>query len=166
MMSARRIFLLILTIGATSSCRDEAEPSAGASPPDLAAIGALVGPQPGVGATLDSVANPFSGDAAARTEGRRLFVWYNCAGCHGGHAGGGMGPSLRDSTWLYGDSDADIFNSIAAGRSLGMPAWGLVLPREQIWKIVAYIQSLETPEEAAPPPPLPPVPTFLADSMS
>jgi hypothetical protein len=32
------------------------------------------------------------------------------------------GPSLRDPVWLYGSSDAQVFDSIAKGRSKGMPA--------------------------------------------
>jgi cytochrome c oxidase cbb3-type subunit 3 len=96
-------------------------------------------------------ANPYTQDPIALAEGRRLFVWYNCYGCHGGHAGGGMGPSLRDVTWIYGNSDANIFNSIAEGRANGMPAWGTKLPEDQIWKIVAYIKSLRTPLEPQPP---------------
>ena len=28
-----------------------------------------------------------------------------------------MGPSLRDATWIYGNTDADIFNDIAEGRA-------------------------------------------------
>jgi cytochrome c oxidase cbb3-type subunit 3 len=97
------------------------------------------------------VTNPYAGDAAALAEGRRLFVWFNCAGCHGDHAGGGMGPSLRDSTWIYGNGDRHVFASIAEGRANGMPAWGTKLPREQIWKLVAYIRSLRTPDEPSPP---------------
>ncbi len=87
----------------------------------------------------------------ALAEGRRLFDWYNCSGCHGGHAGGGMGPSLRDKTWLYGDRDDQIFDSIAEGRSKGMPAWGSKIPEDQIWKLVAYIKSMRTPAEPDPP---------------
>ena len=84
-------------------------------------------------------------------DGRRLFNWYNCSGCHGGHGGGGMGPSLRDRTWLYGDRDDQIFDSIAEGRSKGMPAWGSKIPSDQIWQLVAYIKSMRTPQEPEPP---------------
>jgi len=97
--------------------------------------------------------NPYAGNVAAMREGRRLFNWYNCAGCHGDHGGGGMGPSLRDSTWVYGGTDARIFRSIAQGRTKGMPAWGGMLPEEQIWKLVAYIKSLRTSQEPDKPTP-------------
>jgi cytochrome c oxidase cbb3-type subunit III len=64
-----------------------------------------------------------------------------------------MGPSLRDVDWIYGDSDANVFSSIAEGRAHGMPAWGTKLPEEQIWKLTAYIKSLRTPLEPDPPKP-------------
>ena len=58
------------------------------------------------------------------SEGRELFVRMNCSGCHGGRAGGGMGPSLRDEDWLYGNTDQQIFSTILEGRAHGMPSWG------------------------------------------
>jgi cytochrome c oxidase cbb3-type subunit 3 len=58
-----------------------------------------------------------------------------------------MGPSLRDPDWRYGNTDAQIFSTIAEGRDQGMPAWGARVPEDQIWKLVAYVQSLRTPNE-------------------
>ena len=78
--------------------------------------------------------NPYSNDPVALQDGWRLFNWYNCSGCHGGHAGGGMGPSLRDNVWLYGNRDDQIFSSIAQGRSNGMPSWGTRIPRTRYGK--------------------------------
>ncbi len=62
-----------------------------------------------------------------------------------------MGPSLRDHVWLYGGADAQIANSIAQGRSLGMPAWSEMLTPAQIWKLAAYIRSMRTADEPQPP---------------
>lgn len=139
--------LLALVMGGCTQQPTSAAPL-GAPP----AIGVPVGPIPGPGKEAAFLpTNPYAGNAVARVEGRRLFVWYNCYGCHGGHAGGGMGPSLRDPIWLYGSDDAHIFASIAQGRAHGMPAWGTKIPSEQIWKLVAYIKSLRTPEEPDPP---------------
>ena len=42
-------------------------------------------------------------------------------------------------------------DSIVEGRSHGMPAWGVKLNDDQVWKLVAYIKSLRTPNEADPP---------------
>lgn len=110
-----------------------------------------VGPVPGAQQMGLGQVDPYIGNAVAIQDGRRLFVWFNCAGCHGGHGGGGMGPSLRNSVWLYGSRDDQIFDSIAEGRSKGMPAWGSKIPENQIWQLVAYIKSMRTPEEADPP---------------
>src|SRR3712207_2789299 len=92
-----------------------------------------VGPLPGPSADqLDGPPNPFEADHASLGEGRRFFRSYNCAGCHGDHGGGGMGPSLRDHIWIYGGSHGHIANSIAQGRAYGMPAWRQKLTDAQI----------------------------------
>ncbi len=97
--------------------------------------------------------NPYANDPGAAAEGRRLFVQYNCSGCHGGRAGGGMGPNLRDSIWIYGGDDTHLFADLVEGRPAGMPAWGGKIPEDQMWKIIAYIHTLATPGEPDPPPP-------------
>jgi len=109
-----------------------------------AEVGVVPGPARNAPARPD-VAYP--DDAYTREKGRLLFTRFNCAGCHGDHAGGGMGPSLRDQDWIYGSSPRDIFDSIAEGRARGMPAWGPLLPPEYIWDLVSYIKSLRTPRE-------------------
>jgi cytochrome c oxidase cbb3-type subunit 3 len=115
---------------------------------------ASAGVEPGIHpqTVLGQVQNPYTGDAAAILAGRQLFTGMNCGGCHSGYAGGGMGPSLRDSLWIYGNTDAQIFSTIAEGRPYGMPAWGGRLPDDQIWRIVAYIRTLGTPNEPVKPP--------------
>lgn len=87
------------------------------------------------------ITNPYA-NASGTNEGEELFHRMNCVACHGYGAHGGMGPSLRDKAWRYGGTPAEIYKSIAEGRPKGMPAWGRMLPREDIWKIAAYIQSL------------------------
>ena len=84
----------------------ETEPAAVQAAP--MAIETPIGPIPGAAEERPAAQNPFAGTVDALAEGRRFFVWYNCAGCHGDHGGGGMGPSLRDAVWLYGSSDAQI----------------------------------------------------------
>lgn len=129
----------------------------GQQPLEVAPTGAApgvqtaVGPVPGGGQTPPVRPNPYAGNAMAATEGYKLFQWYNCSGCHGLHGGGGMGPSLRDSVWIYGGSPDKVFASIAQGRSKGMPSWASKIPQDQIWKIVAYIETLRTPTEIDPP---------------
>lgn len=89
-----------------------------------------------------SISNPYSNNPQAAQQGHELFVRMNCAGCHGYEASGGMGPNLTDTYWRYGGSPVGIFKSIYEGRPQGMPAWNKALPPDEIWKLVAYIQSL------------------------
>jgi cytochrome c oxidase cbb3-type subunit III len=141
-------FVLCLTLLA-AACGDP--------PPDLGSASAPppvptpVGPLPGPGTDEAHGSNPFAGDRAAAAQGRQLFVRFNCSGCHGGRAGGGMGPSLRDVDWLYGAADAQIFASISEGRAHGMPTWAPKLTTDQIWMLVAYIKTLRTTNEPQPP---------------
>jgi cytochrome c oxidase cbb3-type subunit 3 len=85
------------------------------------------------------------------SEGKRLFAAFNCVGCHG-HGGGGMGPALMDQKWIYGSTPEEIFNSIALGRTNGMPAFKDRLPEYVIWEMVAYVRSMSglAPIDAAP----------------
>ena len=100
------------------------------------------------GGTTTTVAmRSFDGDTAVAREGRQLFLTFNCYGCHGGLAGGAMGPSLRDTVWKFGGTDSAIFNSIHDGRPAGMPTWAGTLSPEQIKVLVVYIRSLRTPAE-------------------
>jgi cytochrome c oxidase cbb3-type subunit 3 len=87
-------------------------------------------------------ANPVEGQAQALQRGMTYFVSFNCVGCHAPNGGGGMGPSLSNSYFLYGGEPADIYLSIFQGRPNGMPAWGTMLPDSAIWDIVAYISSI------------------------
>ena len=74
-------------------------------------------------------------------QGKRLFRWYNCNGCHA-QGGGNMGPPLMDDKWLYGHQPAEIYARIVEGRPKGMPAFGGRLPEDQLWQLVAYVRSL------------------------
>jgi cytochrome c oxidase cbb3-type subunit 3 len=96
------------------------------------------------------VKNPYGYNALAISEGKRLFTWYNCTGCHA-NGGGGMGPPLMDSRWIYGSEPEQIFATIAEGRPNGMPSFRGKIPEEQIWKLTAYVQSLSgnVPKDAA-----------------
>jgi len=88
------------------------------------------------------IENPYAGDAKAIQEGRRLYQWMNCNGCHA-EGGGSIGPALWDDQWRYGGRGVDIVESILHGRPNGMPAFAGHLPEEEAWKITAYVQSLE-----------------------
>lgn len=90
---------------------------------------------------------PFHGDSQQARAGRTTFIEYNCYGCHGGLAGGAMGPSLRDTVWKYGGTDTAIQMSIRDGRPMGMPSWKSTLADSQIRNLVTYIRSLRTGAE-------------------
>lgn len=90
----------------------------------------------------DNLPNPFEGQPAAVTEGRRLFTKMNCAGCHNYDGSGGQGPNLTDHYWRYGGTPVDVFKTLWEGRPQGMPAWSGALTPDELWKIVAFVQSL------------------------
>jgi cytochrome c oxidase cbb3-type subunit III len=133
------------SLGACSNSTRAASPLATAAPP------VAIGPIPGPNIARRELTNPLQGDSSAARDGRRAFVQFNCYGCHGGHAGGGMGPSLRDADWIYGSSPGLIFDAIARGRANGMPSWAERLSENQIWQLVTYIQTLRTGSEPEPP---------------
>ena len=93
--------------------------------------------------------------AHARETGHTLFG-NNCAPCHGLDAKGGPGfPNLTTSSWLWGGSPDEIFNTIRVGINSAhkdthvsqMPAFGRdqMLPRDDILKVVAFVYSLSNP---------------------
>lgn len=75
-------------------------------------------------------------------EGKRLFRWMNCGGCHGAGGGGAYGPALMDGHWRYGHRLDDIAATIRDGRPNGMPAFGQRLPDAQIRQLAAYVRSM------------------------
>jgi cytochrome c oxidase cbb3-type subunit 3 len=84
---------------------------------------------------------PYENNAYALNDGKRLYSAFNCVGCHA-HGGGGMGPALMDSAWIYGVEPVNIYASIANGRPNGMPSFRNRIPPNQIWELVAYVQSM------------------------
>ena len=100
--------------------------------------------QPGISLRggFTQLTNPFQGDVAKIKEGGALFVSYNCMDCHGADGSGAMGPSLADGRWHFGGTAGEVYQSIFEGRPEGMPAWGGRIPDDQIWRLVAYVQSL------------------------
>ncbi len=74
--------------------------------------------------------------------GKALFGAMNCSYCHGVGATGLMGPPLNGRGWRYGGTPVELYKSIHDGRPQGMPAWGDRLPPQEIWRLVAYIESL------------------------
>ena len=98
-----------------------------------------------------TVTNPYNGSGYDISEGQRLYDWYNCSGCHFA-GGGGIGPPLIKTAWIYGGEPANIFDTIVKGRPNGMPSWGGRIPEYQIWQLVAYVRSMNglQPTSASP----------------
>ncbi|UZX11214.1 c-type cytochrome [Methylocystis sp. MJC1] len=86
--------------------------------------------------------NPVANNSEAIQRGMNYFATFNCVGCHAPNGGGGMGPALSNSFFIYGGADANIYMSIYQGRPNGMPSWGAMLPENIIWDLVAYVQSI------------------------
>lgn len=98
--------------------------------------------QPGEPAPEAVPASAYQQNRWAVAEGKRLFAWYNCAGCHAPGGGGAMGPPLTDTEWIYGSEPADVFASIVEGRANGMPSFRGRLSNEDTWKLVAWVRTL------------------------
>lgn len=98
-----------------------------------ASVWAAPAPSPGVNAPIDL------NSPEAIAAGQRIFETSCSHYCHGKDGRGGIGPQLRGRTF----DNEYLFNRISNGFP-PMPAWGQVYAREQIWDLVAYIQSLKT----------------------
>jgi cbb3-type cytochrome c oxidase subunit III len=92
--------------------------------------------------------NRFAGGDAIAT-GAKLYVSYNCIDCHGADGSGAMAPAFSDGRWHFGGSDAEVYESIFEGRPDGMPAWGGLIDDASIWRLVAYVRSLQEGKDVA-----------------
>lgn len=124
-----------------------------------APVGAAISPppvrmselQPTLTNPHQTIAPYYEVNARSLSEGKRLFAWYNCSGCHA-NGGGDKGPALMDDVWVYGSEPANIYATIVEGRPNGMPSFGGHIPDEQVWQLVAYVRSMSglVPQDAAP----------------
>jgi cbb3-type cytochrome c oxidase subunit III len=105
----------------------------------------------GLVAPRDTLAlrNPYEGNAEAIALGANLYVSYNCVDCHGADGSGAMAPAFIDGRWHFGGSPAQVYESIYQGRPDGMPAWGGLVDRASIWRLVSYVRSLEKGKDVA-----------------
>lgn len=97
-----------------------------------------------------AIAKQYEDNAQAIAQGKRLFNWFNCSGCHFNGAGG-IGPAFyNNGQWLYGGRLDQIYDSIYQGRPNGMPMWGNLIPSSAIWELAAYVKSLSTKSASEP----------------
>lgn len=172
---ALTVAVLTVALVATAASRAQDKKIALAPPDQPVAVTTLF---PGGGAMppLNPIAGKYDGNAKAIAAGKRLYDWYNCAGCHF-HGAGGIGPSLADDIWIYGGRIDQIYDTIARGRPNGMPSWQGKIPPNEIWEIAAYVHSLsapeathggpgETPPQPSPPPTALPVPQATPQTVT
>jgi cytochrome c oxidase cbb3-type subunit 3 len=135
--------LLAATLALCGGCEREArryqELPAAANRETVIRVGQL---QPGTPEQAAPVKSPYQDNAWGIAEGKRLYSAYNCAPCHGTNGGGAIGPPLMDDKWIYGSQPDQIYATISQGRPDGMPSFGGHVPTQQIWQLVAYVQSM------------------------
>ena len=89
--------------------------------------------------------NPYTRNAEAIKEGRRVYFLYACNACHGGTGGGGMAGAapLIDDRWNYGSDDETLFKLMRGEiPNQIMPAVGKNMTDDEIWKVLAWIRSI------------------------
>lgn len=66
-----------------------------------------------------------------------------CAACHGNDLQGMIGPNLVDKFWIHGKATRmDVVKVIREGvADKGMPPWGPVMKKEEIYAVAAFIIS-------------------------
>jgi mono/diheme cytochrome c family protein len=92
----------------------------------------------------------------------KQFRLPGCNECHGGTGGGGFCPALTQGVWFWGNTDDVLFRLVTLGslelQKQGftryqygtvkgpMPAMGFTVPTsDQLWKIIAFIRSINPP---------------------
>ena len=85
-----------------------------------------------------------------------------CNECHGGNGGGGMCPALTQGVWFWGNTDDVLFRLVTLGSAelekrgferitygsvhAPMPPMGFsVKTSDDLWKIIAFIRSINPP---------------------
>ena len=104
-----------------------------------------------LGQDAETKKNPLAADAKALATGKAVFK-DKCAKCHG-QTGLGDGPDadpdhrehqdLTNAKWADRNPDGVVFYKVANGRRRPkMPAFKEELTEQQIWAVVAYVQTL------------------------
>jgi cytochrome c oxidase cbb3-type subunit 3 len=136
--------LLLLALALPACDREARDPKgdrAKAAESEFVALSTLSPGQAAPEATKSAKGPEFEGNAYHLSEGKRLYAWFNCTGCHA-NGGGGSGPALMDDKWIYGGRIENIVSTIREGRPNGMPSFRGKIPDDQIWELAAYVRSL------------------------
>jgi cytochrome c oxidase cbb3-type subunit 3 len=138
------IALLVAAAVLSAGCQREqrafaVEPPSDAPPPTTA-MNTVLGDTADL-AFREQQQRTYEDNAYQVSQGEQQYSAFNCVGCHA-HGGGDVGPALMDDKWIYGGEIDQIYLSIAQGRANGMPAFGAMIPSQQIWQIAAYVRSM------------------------
>jgi len=97
----------------------------------------------------------------------KVFRLPGCNECHGGGGGGGMCPALSQGIWFWGNTDDVLFRLVTLGSAeleksgfdritygsvhAPMPPMGFaVKTSDDLWKIIAFIRSINPPNSNPP----------------
>ncbi|MEN0059689.1 MAG: cbb3-type cytochrome c oxidase N-terminal domain-containing protein [Bdellovibrio sp.] len=91
--------------------------------------------------TEDSLMEAFSKNGVLAAGAAQFET--KCASCHGQNLEGLIGPNLVDKYWIHGaGTRMDIVKVIREGvAEKGMPPWGPVMKRDEIYAAAAFILS-------------------------
>lgn len=143
-MSTHHAVVLLLAVAALSACKRETR-SLRTDPAAADALGE-VAPMPNriggaIPRVIPALGDAYEDNAYQLNQGKRLYTWFNCKGCHA-DGGGAAGPALMDGWWRYGPDPISVFLSIRDGRPNGMPAFGNRLTPEQVWQLTGYVRTI------------------------
>ena len=87
-------------------------------------------------------------------KGEEVFV-NNCVACHLEGGKGDIGPNLTDEYWLWAKGSPEtifpvVFNGVLEN---GMPNWSETLSVDEIYQVVAYVQTFHNTKVAGGKPP-------------
>ena len=82
-----------------------------------------------------------SGNLGPVGEGRRNFLKWNCYGCHGMNAAGGIGPNIQTK------GSPEVREAMRNGRPGGMPSFVQIAGVADMDNVAAYLASIGTPGE-------------------
>jgi cytochrome c oxidase cbb3-type subunit 3 len=144
MTAAIRAILSIVALTALAACKREVR-SLRTDPPVADALNQVEPMSDRIGGAtprvLTAMDDPYENNAWELNQGKRLYTWFNCNGCHA-DGGGASGPALMGGWWRYGPDQVSIFLSIRDGRPDGMPPFGGRLTTDQIWELTGYVRTI------------------------
>jgi mono/diheme cytochrome c family protein len=134
-LSCRFVCGLVCGLLLLTGCDSGSKTGDGTKPESAAKVAAAAPPASG---------NPFAKSVEAVIEGRKLFLSYGCAACHGMGGGGGMGKPIIDDEWVFAGDDKTLFKLIRGEiPNQTMPnTIGKGMTDEEVWKALVYVRSI------------------------